>query len=129
MKNLKTFGLTAFVFAAVVFFGSVSEANAQRRGSGSVDWSGTVDDTVQITIRNGNVRTRVLNGRTYNDDNYNFDGRSPRRDMDIRVDKRNGRGSVAVIQHPNRRNNFTTIIQIRDTKGGADRYRFTAYWD
>lgn len=129
MKNLKTFGFMAFAFAAILFFGSVGEANAQRRGSGSVDWSGTVDDTVQITIRNGNVRTRVMNGRDYNDENYNFDGRAPRRDMDIRIDKRNGRGNVSVIQHPNRRNNFTTIIQIRDPKGGADRYRFTAYWD
>ncbi|MDQ2745782.1 MAG: hypothetical protein M3T96_00775 [Acidobacteriota bacterium] len=128
MKNLKMFGFILTVFAAAVFYGAVGNVHAQRRG-GSLEWSGTVDDTIQIRIRNNNARTRVLNGRDYNDDNYNFSGREPRRNTDIRIDKKDGRGRVAVIQQPNRNNNFTTIIQIRDPKGGADRYRFTAYWD
>lgn len=116
-------------FAAVLFFGSIGDVQAQRRSGGSLEWKGTVDDTVQIRIRNNNARTRVLNGRDYNDDDYNFNGRGPRRNSEIRIDKKDGRGRVAVIQQPNRGNNFTTIIQIRDSKGGADRYRFTAYWD
>jgi hypothetical protein len=128
MKNLKTFAFMFTVFAAAVFFGAVETVHAQR-GRGSVEWSGTVDDTVQIRIRNGNVRTRVMNGRDYNDENYNFDGREARRNSDIRINKQDGRGRISVIQQPNRGNNFTTIIQITDPKGGADRYRFTAYWD
>jgi hypothetical protein len=128
MKNLKTFGFMFTIFVAAVFCGAVGDVHAQR-GSGSVEWSGTVDDTVQIRIRNGNVRTRVMNGRNYNDENYNFDGREARRNSDIRINKRDGRGRISVIQQPNRGNNFTTIIQITDPKGGADRYRFTAYWD
>ncbi|MCY7375765.1 MAG: hypothetical protein LH472_07315 [Pyrinomonadaceae bacterium] len=128
MKNLKMFGLMFVVFAAAVFYGSVGDVHAQR-GGGSVEWSGTVDDTVQIRIRNGNVRTRVLTGRAYNNEDYNFNGREPRRNADVRVEKRDGRGRVYVVQQPNRQNNFTTIIQIIDSKGGADRYRFTAYWN
>ncbi len=129
MKNLRIFGFMVFVFAFAVFYGAVGDANAQRRGGGSLEWSGTVDDTVQIRIRNNNARTRVLNGRDYNDDNYNFNGSQPRRNSDIRVEKSEGRGRISVIQQPNRDNNFTTIIQISDPKGGADRYRFTAYWN
>lgn len=128
MKNLKMFGFMLMIFAAAVFYGAVGDVHAQR-GGGSVEWSGTVDDTVQIRIRNGNARTRVLAGRDYNDDNANFNGRDARRNANVTVDKRDGRGRVYVVQQPNRQNNFTTIIQIVDSKGGADRYRFTAYWN
>lgn len=126
MKNLKMFGFMFVMFAAAMFYGAVGNVHAQR---GSVEWSGTVDDTVQIRIRNGNVRTRVLTGQAYNDENYNFNGREPRRNDNVSVNKRDGRGRVYVVQQPNRQNNFTTIIQIIDSKGGADRYRFTATWN
>ena len=97
MKSLKIYGFMAVIFAAAFFYGAVGNVQAQR-GGGSIDWSGTVDDTVQIRIRNGNARTRVLNGRDYNDENYNFSGGEPRRNSDIRIDKKNGRGRVSVIQ-------------------------------
>lgn len=114
------------VFAAVAFVGSVKTTYAQRS---SFEWSGTVDDTVQIRIRNRNARTRTLSGQAYNDDNYNFSGRAPRDNANVSVDKRDGRGRVFVVEQPNRRNNYTTIIQIVDSKGGADRYRFTVNWN
>ncbi len=49
--------------------------------------------------------------------------------VNVRVDKRDGRGRVFIVQQPNRRNNFTTIVQIVDSKGGADSYRFTLHWN
>jgi len=128
MKSLKIVGFMSVVFAVAVFCGAVVNVHAQR-GGGSVEWSGTVDDTVQIRIRNGNVRTRTLAGRHYNDEDYNFNGREPRRNSNITVDKRDGRGRVYVVQQPSRQNNFTTIIQIIDSKGGADKYRFRANWN
>ena len=126
MKNLKMIAFAVAVFAAVTLFGNVETVRAQ---SGSMQWSGTVDDVVQIVIRNRNARTRHISGRAYNDDNYNFNGRAPRRNANVEVDKRDGRGRVFIVQQPNRRNNFTTIVQIVDSKGGADRYRFTLSWN
>lgn len=114
------------VFGAVVFFGNVEAVRAQ---SGSMEWRGTVDDVVQVRIRNRNADTNSISGRAYYDADYNFDGRPPRRNADVRVEKRDGRGRVFIIQQPSRRNNFTTIVQIVDSKGGADRYRFVLYWD
>ena len=127
MKNLKMLAFTVAVFGAVVFFGNVQNAHAQR--DGSMEWSGTVDDVTQIVIRNRNARTRHISGRFYNDADFYFNGRAPRENASVRVDKRDGRGKVFIVQQPNRRNNFTTIVQIDDSKGGADRYRFTLYWD
>jgi len=126
MKNLKMLAFVIAVFGAAVFCGNVSSVQAQR---GSMEWSGTVDDVIQIRIRNRNARTRHISGRAYSDARFDFNGRAPRRNVNVDVDKRDGRGRVFIVQQPNRRNNFTTIVQIVDSKGGADRYRFTLYWN
>ncbi len=126
MKKLKMTAFAVTVFAAAVFFGNVETVRAQ---SGSMEWRGTVDDVVQIRIRNRNARSRTISGRQYNDDNFHFNGRAPRGNAGISVDKRDGRGRVYIVQQPNRRNNFTTIVQIVDKKGGPDRYRFTLNWN
>jgi len=126
MRNLKTMIFAVAVFTAAVFFGNVGTARAQ---SGSMEWRGTVDDVVQIRIRNRNARSKAISGRAYNDDNFSFNGRAPRQNANVSVDKRDGRGQVLIVQQPNRRNNFTTIVQIIDKKGGADRYRFTLNWN
>lgn len=119
--------MTAFaiaVFAAFVFLGNVETVRAQ-----SMQWSGTVDDVVQIRIRNRNARAITMSGRGYNDDNANFNGRAPRDNANVSVDKQDGRGKIYIVQQPNRRNNFTTIVEIVDKKGGPDRYRFTLNWN
>lgn len=126
MRNLKTIVFAVAVFAAAVFFGNVETVRAQ---DGSMQWRGTVDDVVQIRIRNRNARSKAISGRAYNDDNFSFNGRAPRQNANVSVDKRDGRGQVLIVQQPNRRNNFTTIVQIIDKKGGADRYRFTLNWN
>ena len=125
MKSLKTIVFAVTVFTAAVFFGNVKTVCAQ---SGSMQWSGTVNDVVQISIRNRNAQTRTISGRPYTDDSFSFNGRAPRQNADISVNKTDGRGKVSIVQQPNRRNNFTTIVQIVDKKSGADRYRFTLNW-
>ena len=112
------------VFAAAVFFGNVESVRAQ-----SMEWRGTVDDVIQIKIRNRNARVQQVSGKSTYDDDFSFNGRAPREGGNARVNKRDGRGRVFIVQQPNRRNNFTTIVQIDDSKGGADRYRFNVYWD
>ncbi len=126
MKKLKMIAFAAAIFGTAVFFGTVQNVRAQ---SGSMEWNGTVDDVTQIVIRNRNARTRHVSGRFYNDSRFSFNGRAPRRQANVRVDKRDGRGRVFIIQQPSRRNNWATIVQIADNKGGADRYGFTLYWD
>ncbi len=126
MEKMKLIAFAVAIFAAIVFLGSVENVRAQ---SGSMQWSGTVDDVVQIRIRNRNARSRTISGRGYNDDNFNFNGRAPRQNANVSVDKRDGRGRVYIVQQPSRRNNFTTIVEIVDKKGGPDRYRFTLNWN
>jgi hypothetical protein len=125
---LKKLTFAAFVFTAVVMFASLENVYAQSRTS--MEWRGTVDDVVQIRIRGRNVQTTTLTGRTFYDSNYYFDGgRGRQQSSRARVEKRDGRGRVVVVQQPNRRNNWTTLVQVIDSKGGSDRYRFNVYWD
>jgi hypothetical protein len=126
MRSLKMIVFAVAFFTAAVFFGNVGTVRAQ---SGSMEWRGTVDDVVQIRIRNRNARSRAISGRAYNDDDFSFNGRAPRQNANVSVDKRDGRGQIFIVQQPNRRNNFTTIVQIVDKKGGPDRYRFTLNWN
>ncbi len=129
MKNLKKIAFAAAVLMTAFLFANVKDVHAQRNRSGEMTWRGTVDDIIQVRIRNGNARTKHIRGRAYYDATYNFDGRLPRQNANVRVDKKDGRGRVFVLQQPNRRNNYTTIVQIEDFKGGADKYRFKLEWN
>jgi len=141
MKVLRTLGFSAAAVMAVLFFAAFTETHAQRNRQGNMEWSGTVDDRVNLIIRGRNVRVDTLSGRQYGNGRYDFgrdwdDRRSRDRDRDDRwessrasVKKLDGRGDVRIVQQPNRRNNYTTIVQITDKKGGPDRYRILVDWD
>jgi hypothetical protein len=130
MKIIKKCSFVFMILSGMVLFGSLQNAYAQR--SGSLDWQGTVDDSVQLVIRGRNVRVRTLTGTRYNDSSYDFNGggnMDRRNNGRVRVDKRDGRGRVYVVEQPNRRNNFRTVIRIDDPKGGPDHYRIRVNWD
>ena len=133
MKVFKGLTLFGAVLAGVLFLGNFSSVSAQR--GGGMTWRGTVDDHVQIVIRGRSARTNTLSGTRYNDARYDFDnrggnwGNNNNYNYRASVSKEDGRGKVWIVQQPNRRNNYTTIVQIDDTKGGADRYRFRLTWD
>ena len=126
MRNLKMIVFTIAVFAVTMFFGNVETTRAQIA---SLEWSGTVDDVVLIRIRNRNAQTKTISGRPYNDDDVIFDRAAPRQNANATVVKKNGRGQVFILQQPNRRNNYTTFVQIVDKKSGPDRYRFILSWN
>jgi hypothetical protein len=95
---------------------------------GNVSWKGTVDDVVRLTIRNNSLELKTISGTPYSNNNYNFTSPLPNRRVDVEIDKKKGRGTVRVMQQPRRENNFTTVIEIRDTSGGAKDYELEIYW-
>lgn len=96
--------------------------------SGRLHWRGTVDDNVQLVIRDGYVDVRTIGGTEYNDANYNFTSPLPRRRVTVRVNKLNGRGTVRVLQQPSRDNDYTAVIEIKDPSGGARMYEMEVLW-
>ncbi len=91
-------------------------------------WTGTVDREARITMRGRDITIRGDADRNRRDSRPRANGALPRTDGDVWVRVTEGRGNVDVIQQPNARNNYTTVVRIRDTRSGDDRYRLTAYW-
>jgi hypothetical protein len=96
---------------------------------GMLRWTGAVDDEVEIRIQGRNVNTRTLSGNGARDVRANLNGRAlPRRDVQVRVRERQGRGTVTVVQQPGQWNGYTAVIRVRDRQGGFGYYDFDVTW-
>ena len=96
--------------------------------SGRMTWRGRVDDDVRIRIRGGTADVETIGGTPYYDAQPNFSSSLPNRRVSVRLTKNRGRGDIFVEQQPSRDNDFTAIIRIKDSRGGADNYEFTLEW-
>jgi type II secretory pathway pseudopilin PulG len=95
---------------------------------GRMTWRGRVDDDVRIKIRGGSADVETLGGTPYYDSQPNFENSLPNRRVTVRLTEKRGRGEISIEQQPSRENDFTAVIRIRDTKGGASDYAFTLEW-
>lgn len=100
-----------------------------QNGPGVLTWRGRVDDVIVLEIRDRSVRDRVISGRAAEGVRADFGASLPSRDTTVSVEKRRGRGEVRVVEQPTRRNNYTAVIQIRDSSGGADDYEIEVRWN
>ncbi len=98
------------------------------RGSGRMSWRGTVDDDVRIRVRGGTAEVETIGGTPYYDAVTNFTNSLPPRRVSDSVVKRRGRGELFVEQQPSRENDYTAVVRIRDSRGGASEYEFDLSW-
>jgi hypothetical protein len=96
--------------------------------SGRMTWRGRVDDDVRIRIRGGSADVETIGGSAYYDAQPNFSNSLPNRRVTVRLTEKRGRGEIFIEQQPTRENDFTAIVRIRDSKGGASEYAFTLEW-
>lgn len=96
---------------------------------GRVRWRGTVDTEVHLHISEQTLDVRTISGTTYPPGTYNFTSplQSGRR-LNYYVNKLKGRGSVEIIQQPNKENNSTLVVKIRDEGSGAKEYEIEVVW-
>jgi hypothetical protein len=96
--------------------------------SGRMTWRGRVDDDVRIRIRGGAADVETIGGTAYYDGQPNFSNSLPNRRVTVRLTQKRGRGDVFIEQQPTRENDFTAIVRIKDSRGGASEYEFTLEW-
>ena len=102
----------------------------QNNGNGALNWSGRVDDVVEIQISGRRVDAITRSGVRVSEVNSSIRGGGlPNRNVNLQIDQRAGRGSVAVVQQPSAWNGYTAVIRINDSRSGAAYYDFTAYWE
>lgn len=94
-----------------------------------LQWSGEVDDVIQLVWRNGAVRVEQGSGASPRGVRSTVSG-AMRNDLpgQITLNVRDGRGRVEVIQQPTAANRYTGIIRISDPQSGYGRYSFDATW-
>lgn len=121
---------TSLASMALVGGASLALAQWQRQTSEQelFQWNGRVDREVQIVMRGGNVWTNDIGRTEPGRARSRALGVLPREYGEVSVRLMNGRGDVDVVQQPTMRNDYTTIVRIRDPRSGADNYRLVAYW-
>jgi hypothetical protein len=102
--------------------------DSDARTSGRLRWRGRVDGETQLLVRRSDVESRALSGLPASATTFNFTSPLPRRAVDVRLEKKHGRGDIEIVQQPSRTNDFTAVVEIRDQKGGADDYEFELIW-
>ena len=95
---------------------------------GRMTWRGRVDDDVRIRIRGGSADVETIGGTPYSDGQPNFYNSLPPRRVTVRLTAKRGRGDIFIEQQPSRENDFTAIVRIKDSRGGASDYEFELQW-
>jgi hypothetical protein len=96
--------------------------------SGRVNWRGRVDQTVNIYVSGADVWEQVVSGNALMNTGFDINGYLARRPGTVNVRKRNGRGTVSVLQQPSAANDYIAVIQVFDPQGGADNYEVEITW-
>ena len=122
IRNLKVIPLSVAAVAV-----SASSLFAQQ-GRPLFDWSGRVDREVRIMMHGRDARTETASRSPVTRSRIDVATPLPQRDGRVTVRVQDGRGDVDVVQQPSARNDYTTIVRIRDRSSGMDNYRVTAFW-
>jgi hypothetical protein len=96
--------------------------------NGMLRWSGSVDDVTDIIISGRRVQYRTRSGASVRDVRDDFRGSLPNREVNVSINAQQGRGTVYVVQQPNRSNNYTAIIRVSDQRSGYGAYDFNVVW-
>ena len=102
--------------------------NPDTGRGGRMTWRGRVDDDVRIRIRGGSADVETIGGTEYTDSQPNFINSLPNRRVTVRITAKRGRGEIFIEQQPTRENDFTVVVRIRDSRGGASDYEFELQW-
>ena len=104
-------------------------SNVQETYSrGKVTWRGRVDQTGHITISGEDVTSFAQSGRSLTNVSFDIDGYLARRVGTVSVRKRDGRGTVTILEQPSRQNDYVAVIQVFDPKSNDDNYELEITW-
>jgi hypothetical protein len=106
--------------------GTYGSNGGWNNGSGAaLRWSGSVDSDLEIRLSGRRFDERTLSGGATRDERSAVIGEGiPRRDVQLVISQRQGRGTVYVAQQPTAYNGYTAVIRVRDPQGGYGYYDF-----
>jgi hypothetical protein len=96
--------------------------------AGALRWAARVDGKVRVSFRDNQAFAQRLSGQAISGEQVQFSTPLPRRAVNADVRKISGRDDVSIVQQPSPNNNYTLVIEINDTSGGADLYDLEIRW-
>jgi hypothetical protein len=103
--------------------------NYNNANDGLFEFRGRVDGAVVFRIRGDRVFAEAESGRPAEVERFSFSQALPAATLaDVSVEKRDGRGSVVLLERPWQGNDFTAVVRVEDPSGGDDRYHFLLQW-
>ena len=104
-----------------------SRYNQDREGL--FEFRGRVDGVVVLRIRGDRVYAEVRSGAPIKVERFSFSQPLPAAPFrEIKVEQKDGRGEVRLLETPSSANDNTATVQISDPRGGDDRYHFQLKW-
>ena len=99
-------------------------------GKGQCDIRLQVDNQVEVSVRGDSVFIRTIAGQDARDDGSECNAPLPRRDIvGFNFEVKDSRNEIRLMAPPDRRNDYTAVVFIRDSSGGFGRYHFRLSWD
>jgi hypothetical protein len=81
-----------------------------------------------VSFRDNQAFAQRLSGQAISGEQVQFSTPLPRRAVNADVRKISGRDNVSIVQQPSPNNNYTLVIEINDSSGGADVYDLEIRW-
>jgi hypothetical protein len=97
-------------------------------GAGTLRWAARVDGRVRVSFRDNQAYAQRLTGQPVSGEQVQFSSPLPRRAVNVEVRKLSGRDDVSIVQQPSPNNNYTLVLEINDSSGGADLYDLEIRW-
>lgn len=97
--------------------------------SGQLEFRGHIDDVVEFLVRGDRLHAVLISGQQVKVERFRFSQPLPvARNLTVNVEKKDGRGTVELVETPSRANAFTARIRVTDSQGGSDRYHWVLSW-
>lgn len=92
-------------------------------------WQGEVEGIVLLSLRDNRLDLQVKEGTPVARPRFHFYGRLPEIRQDARLEIREGRGYVHIVDQPRLENHYTLAVSIEDRQPGSSFYSIALYWD
>ncbi len=97
---------------------------------GRFDLRARVDGSVTFFIRGDRITYQIDQGAPPLDEGSEYRAELPLGEVyGLKLDQRDGRNSIRIVEEPSRRNNWTLVLRIEDPEPGNDRYHARITWD
>jgi len=92
-------------------------------------WQGQVDGTAILRLAGKHLSVKTQGGSPVEREKFHFSDALPESQQNARLEVRQGRGYVHVLEQPAIDNHYTLAVAIEDRQPGSSFYSLALYWD